>query len=77
MLGLRTAKLTTYEVAAMILQPVSVVETEITAEHFTETDGYISGDEVVTWLAGARVAANAGTKYDNIAEFSAVAANRP
>jgi phage FluMu protein gp41 len=77
MLGLRTGKNTRYEVAARILQPKSVVDTEVTATHFTVTDNYITDANVVEWLAGARVAATAGTKYANITAFSAVAANRP
>ena len=77
MLGLRTGKLTRYEVAARILQPKSVVDTEVTGGFLTVTNGYISDANVVTWLGGARVAATAGTKYTNIAAFSAVAANRP
>lgn len=77
MIGLRTGKLTRYEVAAMILQPKSVVDTEVTATHFTVTNGYITTANVATWLGGARVAATAGTKYANLAAFSAVAANRP
>jgi phage FluMu protein gp41 len=77
MLGLRTGKNTRYEVAARILQPKSVVDTEVTGLHFTVTNGYIADANVVTWLAGARPAATVGTKYSNIAAFSAVAANRP
>lgn len=77
MLGVRTGKLTRYEVAAMILQPKSVVDTEVTATHFTVTNGYITAANVAEWLAGARPAANVGTLYANITAFSAVAANRP
>lgn len=77
MLGLRTGKLTRFEVAAMILQPKSVVDTEVTATHFTVTNGVIAAANVDTWLGGARPAATVGTKYANITAFSAVAANRP
>lgn len=77
MLNTRTGKNSLWETAARILQPKSVVDTEVTGTHFTVTDGVIENSNIDTWLAGARPAANAGTAYANITAFSAVAANRP
>jgi hypothetical protein len=77
MIGVRTGKLTRYEAAAMMLQPKTVVDSEVTATHLTVTGGYIAASNVTSWLGGARVAATAGTKYSNINAFAAVSANKP
>lgn len=68
---------TRWETAALLLQPKSVIDTEVTGLHLTEASGYISDAEITEWRAGARPAAVAGTAYANITAFSAVAANRP
>jgi hypothetical protein len=77
MLNTRTGKNSRWETAARILQPKSVVDTEVTATHFTVTNNVIENSNIATWLAGARPAATAGTKYANLTAFAAVAANRP
>lgn len=77
MLNLRTGKHSRWETAARILRPKSVVDTEVTATHFTVTNNVIEGSNIATWLAGARPAATVGSAYSNITAFAAVAANRP
>jgi len=75
--GLRTGKLTRFEAAAFILQPKTVVDSEITGVFLTETSGKLAVTDLNAWLAGARNTTNAGTKYATISAFAAVAANRP